>query len=79
MISVSIIIYLDRYNRVCVNIFGKLEPSAKVYAANEQMVIIYNSTISRYHTVLPNRPSPGNYHIFVQNGSKMHLKTLYLR
>ena len=75
----SIQIYLDRYNRVCVNIFGKLESSAKVYAANAQMAIIYNSSVSQYHTVLPYRPSPGNYHILVQNGSKMHLKTLYIR
>lgn len=75
----SIQIYVDSYNRVCVNIFGKLESSAKVYAANEQMAIIYNSSVSQYHTVLPYRPSPGNYHILVQNGSKMHLKTFYLR
>ncbi|MEA4917138.1 right-handed parallel beta-helix repeat-containing protein [Proteiniphilum sp.] len=75
----SITIYLDNYNRVCVNIKGKLSPSATVYAANAAGELIYTKKLSSYHTVLPARPSAGNYILFVKNGDALHLKTLYIR
>lgn len=71
----SILIYLDSYNRVCVNIRGRLDASATVFAANEVGVLILNQKLTRFHTVLPYRPVPGNYNILVRNGSKAHLKT----
>lgn len=74
----SILIYLDKYNRVCVNVRGRLDSSATVMAANEAGVIIFNQKITRFHTVLPYRPSPGNYTILVRNGSKAHMKTIYI-
>lgn len=74
----SISIYLDSYNRVCVNSTGLLSPSASIIAANENRQIIYSQSMSRFHTVLPYRPSPGNYIFFVRNGDKAHLKTLYI-
>src|SRR5690554_2012053 len=73
----SITIYLDRYNRVCVNIQGRLT-SPNVIAANGKGEIIYRASLNRFHTVLPNRPSPGNYIVYVQNGNREHLKTLYI-
>ena len=73
----SITIYLDRYNRVCVNIRGRLD-SANVIAANGKGEIIYNAPLNRFHTVLPNRPSPGNYIVYIKNGNREHLKTLYI-
>lgn len=73
----SITIYLDRYNRVCVNIRGRLN-SANVIAANGNGEIIYRNSLNRYHTVLPNRPHAGNYIVYVKNGNREHLKTLYV-
>lgn len=74
----SISIYLDNYNRVCVNISGTIQ-TAGVIAANAKGEIIYQQYLNRYHSVLPNRPLPGNYIIYVKNGSKEHLKTLYIK
>ncbi len=74
----SISIYLDRYNRVCVNIRGRLS-SPNVIAANGKGEIIYRAPLNRFHTVLPRRPEPGNYIIYVKNGNREHLKTLYIR
>ncbi|WP_298653408.1 right-handed parallel beta-helix repeat-containing protein [uncultured Proteiniphilum sp.] len=75
----SILIYLDKYNRVCVNNWGRLESSATVTAANGAGEVIYSQSLTRFHTVLPTRPVPGNYTILVRNGNKAHLKTLYIR
>lgn len=75
----SITIYLDNFNRVCVNIKGSLSPSATVFAANAAGEVIYTQTLSSFHTVLPPRPSAGNYILLVRNGDKAHLKTLYIR
>ncbi|WP_313380225.1 right-handed parallel beta-helix repeat-containing protein [Proteiniphilum saccharofermentans] len=75
----SIQIYLDSYNRVCVNVQGTLiSPSAEIIGANNKSEIIYRQPLKRFHTVLPNRPAPGNYTIFVTNGDKAHMKTLYI-
>lgn len=73
----AISIYLDRYNRVCVNITGR-SISANVLAANSKGELIYNATLNRFHNVLPNRPSPGNYVIYVRDGNREHLQTLYI-
>ncbi|WP_019541278.1 right-handed parallel beta-helix repeat-containing protein [Proteiniphilum acetatigenes] len=75
----SIQIYLDKYNRVCVNVQGTLISStAEIIGANSKLQVIYRQPLTRFHTVLPNRPSPGNYTILVRNGDKAHLKTLYV-
>jgi len=75
----SIRIYLDRYNRVCVNVVGTLiSPTAEIIGANNKLQVIYRKPLKRFHTVLPNRPAPGNYTILVKNGDKAHLKTLYV-
>ena len=73
----SITIYLDQYNRVCVNVNGRVNPS-EVIAANGNGEIIYRQNLNRYHTVLPSRPTPGNYIVYVRNGNREHLKTLYI-
>src|SRR5690554_307724 len=73
----SITIYLDQYNRVCVNVNGRVNPS-EVIAANRNGEIIYRQNLNRYHTVLPSRPTPGNYIVYVRNGNREHLKTLYI-
>ncbi|MCE5206328.1 MAG: right-handed parallel beta-helix repeat-containing protein [Porphyromonadaceae bacterium] len=72
----SISIYLDKYNRVCVNCQGPYAPTANILAANESGAIIYSQKLTRYHTVLPYRPAPGKYYILVRNGDKAHLKML---
>lgn len=72
----SISIYLDKYNRVCVNSVGKISPDATITAANAAGEIIYSQSLIRYHTVLPYRPYPGTYYILVRNGKKAHLKML---
>lgn len=72
----SISIYLDKFNRVCVNTRGSLAPSATIVAANSSGEIIYSQPLTRFHTVLPDRPAAGNYTILVKNGDKAHLKTL---
>lgn len=72
----SISIYLDTYNRVCVNSTGTLSPDANIIAANAAGEIIYRQSMTRYHTVLPYRPYPGTYYVLVRNGDKAHLKTL---
>ncbi|SFK80880.1 parallel beta-helix repeat (two copies) [Porphyromonadaceae bacterium KH3CP3RA] len=75
----SIQIYLDRYNRVCVNVQGSLiSSSAEIIGADNELKIIYRESLNRFHTVLPNRPAPGNYTILVRNGDKAHMKTLYV-
>jgi len=75
----SIQIYLDSYNRVCVNVQGTLlSSSAEIIGADNKMQIIYRQPLKRFHTVLPNRPTPGNYTILVTNGDKAHMKTLYI-
>lgn len=73
----SITIYLDQYNRVCVNVNGRVNPT-EVIAANGNGEIIYRQSLNRYHTVLPSRPTPGNYIVYVRNGNREHLKTLYI-
>jgi hypothetical protein len=60
-----------------VNINGRVNP-AEVIAANGNGEIIYRQNLYRYHTVLPNRPTPGNYIVYVRNGKREHLKTLYI-
>lgn len=74
----TISIYVDRNNRVCVNTLGRLDPSAVIIAANSEGKIIYQQGITRFHTVLPYRPSPGTYHVYVKNGSRQSLKSLSL-
>ena len=74
----SISIYLDRYNRICVNVNGRVNPS-EVIAANTDGEIVYRRNLTRYHTVIPHRPAPGKYHIYVRNGNREHLKSLYIR
>lgn len=74
----SIMIYLDRYKRVCVNIKGRLN-SASVMVANENGEVIHKSSLNRFHTVLARRPEPGKYIIYVKNGNREHLKTLHIR
>ena len=73
----SITIYLDQYNRVCVNVYGRVNPT-EVIAANGNGEIIYRQSLNRYHTVLPRRPTSGNYIVYVRNGNREHLKTLYI-
>lgn len=75
----SISIYQDQYNRVCVNSQGFIYPSATILAANGKGELIYQQSLTRFHTVLPNRPEPGYYIIYVKNGSREHLKTMYIR
>lgn len=72
----SISIYLDKYNRVCVNSQGPFAPTADILAANESGAVIYSQKLTRFHTVLPYRPTPGKYYILVRNGDKAHLKLL---
>lgn len=75
----SIQIYLDSYNRVCVNVQGTLiSSSAEIIGADNKLQIIYRQPLKRFHTVLPNRPTPGNYTILVTNGDKAHMKTFYI-
>ena len=76
----SIQIYIDRFNRVCVNIWGFVTPSANIVAYNEAGEIIYRQDLTRFHTVLSNsRPNPGKYTLLVRNGDKAHMKTLNIR
>lgn len=75
----SIEIYLDSYNRACVNTSGSLSYSAKIYAANSAGEIIFEQRLTRFHTVLPKSPKPGTYYIFVSNGDRQHLKSLYIK
>lgn len=70
----SISIYLDKYNRVCVNSRGPFATTASILAANEAGAIIYSQKLTRFHTVLPYRPTPGKYYVLVRNGDKAHLK-----
>ncbi len=74
----SITIYMDRYDRVCVNIRGRLN-KAEVIGANGSGEIIYQQSLTRFHTVLPGRAAPGTYYVYVKNGDKEHLKTLHIR
>lgn len=72
----TIQIYLDRYNRVCINVWGKLDSAAEVVGATANGTIIYRQSIKQFHTVLPKRPAAGTYKVLVKNGTKLHLKTL---
>ena len=74
----SITIYMDRYDRVCVNIRGRLN-KAEVIGANGSGEIIYQQSLTRFHTVLPGRAVPGTYYVYVKNGDKEHLKTFHIR
>lgn len=69
----SISIYLDKYNRICVNTGGTLDSSANIVATDNKGEITYHD-LSRFHTVLP-KPT-GSYTILVRNGNKAHMKTL---
>lgn len=72
----SILIYLDKYNRICINTLGTIAASADIIAGNSKGEIVYRQALTRYHTVLPKRPTPDKYTILVRNGNKAHMKTL---
>lgn len=75
----SILIYIDSYNRICINCHDRLSTSANVTVSDESGNVLYSSRLTRFHTVLPNRPTPGNYTILAKNGEKVHQKTLNIQ
>lgn len=75
----SITIYQDWFGRICINISGRVLPSAKFLAANEKGEIVYQQGLARFHTVLPQKPNPGKYILFVSNGDKAFMKTFIFR
>ena len=74
----SITIYLDQFNRPCVNVVNR-KSSATLIAADSNGNIIYQTKLNRYHTVLPTASVPGTYYVYVKNGDKEHLKQLQIR
>lgn len=74
----SITIYLDNYNRACINISGR-QSSALVMIADSNGRLIHQQSLASYHTVLPNDPIPGTYYVYVKNGNKEHLKQLQIK
>lgn len=75
----SIMIYQDMLGRICINISGRVLPSATFIAANEKGEIVYQQGLARFHTVLPEKPNPGKYILFVSNGDKAFMKTFVFR
>ncbi|MDD4777218.1 MAG: right-handed parallel beta-helix repeat-containing protein [Fermentimonas sp.] len=71
----SITIYLDQFNRACINISGRLT-SPTVLIADSRGNLIFQNKLTRFHTVLPNDSVPGSYYVYVKNGSYEHLKML---
>lgn len=74
----SISIYLNRYNRISVNVRGTLSSSAEVIATDSREQVVYRQPLKRFHTVLPRRLSSEKYTILVKNGNKSHQKTLHI-
>ena len=72
----SICIYLDKYNRVCVNHRGSLESSAVAIFSDVSGKTLHEEPLTRFHTVLLYKPTPGKYTVRVENGDKSYLKTL---
>lgn len=73
----SISIYLDKYDRVCVNCKDAMNSSATVTATDVEGKTIYGPVkLTRFHTILPDRPVPGKYIIIVKKSDMVHRKTL---
>lgn len=71
----SISIYLDKYNRICINNRASLESSATAIAKDTSGKTIHEESLTRFHTVLPKIAS-GMYTVLVKNGNKTHEKAL---
>ena len=75
----SIIIYLDSFNRICINITGRILKTATATVYDNTGNVAYQKKINRFHNVLPYRPTTGKYYILVRNGEKANLKTIYIK
>lgn len=71
----SISIYLNKYNRICVNNRGSLEESATAIVTDTSEKTVYETSLTRFHTAFP-KIDTGKYTILVKNGDKRHQKTL---
>jgi len=75
----SIVIYLDRYSRICINIKGPLSPSANVTITDVGGNEIFSRRIISFHTSIRMRVRKGIYTVYVVNGDKTNKKELTIK
>ncbi len=67
----QISVYLDSFNRICVNCKGDIFSSAKVTVTTSMGYFLATQPIVGYHTVVYNRFTPGKYNIKIENGTQV--------
>ncbi|MFA6837520.1 MAG: right-handed parallel beta-helix repeat-containing protein [Dysgonamonadaceae bacterium] len=75
----NIVIYLDRYSRICINIKGPLSASATVTITDVDGNAIFSRRIVSYHTSIRMRVRKGTYTVYVVNGDKTNKKELTIK
>ena len=68
-VNSPISIYVDNFNRICVNCQGRVYRSANVSVANSSGKKIYTQPLTGYHTVIRSRLNSGTYSVTVRNGN----------
>lgn len=69
-VNSPITIYVDTYNRICVNVRGRIYRSANVSVTNPNGRRIYTQPLTGYHTVVRSRIDKGTYTVIVKNGNQ---------
>lgn len=79
VVDTSITIYLDKYNRICVNSKDRVLRTSNVSVFNQSGTKLYSQPLVGYHTVLLKRFSRGTYDVKVKNGNKQQNQQLIIK
>lgn len=75
----NVTIYLDWFNRICVNSRGRVYRGSTVTVSNAAGDRIHTQSLTGYHTVLRSRFKRGTYIVTVKSGNKSQTKELTIK
>lgn len=75
----NVTIYLDRFNRICVNSRGRIYRSSNVIVSNTNGATLHSQSLTGFHTVLRSRFKKGTYFVTVKVGNRSQTKELTIK
>lgn len=79
VVDPNISIYLDSFNRICVNSKGRILRNSSVTIFNKSGSKLYTQPLVGYHTVIRKKFSRGTYEVRVKNGTAQQNQQLIIK
>lgn len=79
VVNTSIVVYLDNYNRICINTKNRVTRTSNVAVFDNRGNRLYTQPLVGYHTVVRKRFNRGTYDVRVKNGSHQKNAQLIIR